>query len=193
MATRENAPEVSGETLSAIFGDQNSVFIKRVNAFDVPVRPAIKEGDTVTAEIAKGYNTYRLERSAATANSNITRGSWKDLTDDEKREKLVKYLAETNPSEDAGSMWNYSLLHQAMHNILMRLPKNAEKLASRTPSEQREALAKLVQRALNDPAATERYREAVSTEMGAILSAKHEIRKRGTGAAAEGEDEDLAY
>lgn len=176
----ENTETQEGNTLAAIFADQSNVFTKQVFGYTIPVRPRHVAGTPMTEAEARYLNTYELERAAATANSNAERGSWKDLPDDEKRAKIIEYLATQRPSEDAGSMWGASLVHQAMHNILAELPRNKEKLNGMAPSDAREALRPLVVKALNDPNATERYREPVAAEMNKILATRHERKKRGT-------------
>lgn len=174
--------ELATGTLADVFATENATFTKIVAGYTIPVVRRYAEGHICSAIEAQALSAYVLERGASVANSNIDRGSWKDMSDEDKVTKVRDYLLGTGEgsylfSDNIGSdVFGSSLLVQAATNVLAK--RNADKVASMSPSEVRDALAPHVAKLLNDPSLTEKYHDNIEAEMTAILNTKREKRTR---------------
>lgn len=180
----------TNDTLASMFADWNETYTKIVGGFTVPVRPVFKEGDVMTAVQARALNTHRLERAAATANSQVDRGAWGKLPADEQLAKITDYLREYEYSDEVGDgTWGNTVLQEAVQNILADL--NKEKLAAFSPAEVRDKLAPFVSELINSPEKADDYRERVEAEIRKILATRHEKRTRTT--AADKKSVDITF
>lgn len=165
------------KTLASVFHNEAETYTKVVAGYTVPVRAAFKEGDTLTALQARALSAYVLERAASVANSNIDRGSWKDMSDAEKVAKATAYLGgEYKLSDDIGSVFGISILNDAATKIVAELA--GDKVKGMEEKALREALAPHVARFLNDPSIVEKYEGKVRDTIATILAERHEKRTR---------------
>ncbi len=172
------------KTLATVFHNEADTYTKVVAGFTIPVRVMFTEGQTLTGPQARALSAYYLERGASVANSNIDRGSWKDMADAEKLAKVTDYLSPTVSIERGvdSDIFGYSLLTLAAMDVLRELPQNA-KVKELDEANARKALEKGAAKFLNSPEAVEAYEEPVRNAINAILAKRHEKRTR----AAKGE------
>lgn len=169
-------------TLAAMFHDEASLYTKIVAGYTVPVRAMFKEGDTLTAKQARALSAYFLERGASTANSTLTRGSWKDLSDNDKLAKVTAYLSGNgdgayNFSDDiGGDVFGNTLLMQATMDVIAA--KNVAKLAALDDESRRKSLEAAAVKFIHDPAGVaiaDDVRDAIAT----IKATRHAPKEKG--------------
>lgn len=166
------AKTIETNSIRGMFPAQSAVYTKVVAGYTVPVSERFHEGDTLTARDARALNNYLFERAGSVINSNLDRGSWKDLSDAEKLEKATTYARDYNFSDDIGAdVFGMSLTEQGCDRVIAEL--HAEHFANMTPSEAKAARAPFVAQMMDSPELAEKYRDRVEAAMQAVLAERH--------------------
>lgn len=193
MAHAQRETVLETRTLVDVYSAESATYVKIVAGYTVPVVKRFTEGHACSAIEAQALSAYVLERAASVANSNIDRGSWKELADGDKVAKARDYLAGNGEkgsyvfTDNIGAdVFGLSLLDLAAINVLYKANEaafTAKGIVSvvdirATLFEPVDGKPSHVARLLNDPTKTEAYHDRLGAEMERILAERHEKKTR---------------
>jgi hypothetical protein len=172
-----------------------NVFVGETTGFPFPMSPTYTEGHRINAREARVLNSTKYARAKSVANSALTRGAQKDLSDAEKVAWLTKYVAEYEFTDALGSEWSENVLTFATSRVVFkrgveqgkRKGEYADYLGTPEHAKDMPVVAKI----LSDPALADRYVPLIEAEIAAIFAERHEIAKRASKNGVEAEEVEL--
>jgi hypothetical protein len=168
--TRDETNVNGVNTIADMFPDAHSVFARVIGGFTVPVPRKYAPGHVCSPADALALDMRRAQMLSATAQSNMERGAWSKLPDDEKLAKASDYATSYEFSSDVGA--SNSLLEDAVERIVNQLAESQGVTLSA------QARNENVQKILHTPALRDKYGETVRSNIAAIMSERHEKRTR---------------
>jgi hypothetical protein len=157
-------------TIADMFPDAQSVFARVIGGFTIPVPRKYAPGHVCSPADALALDMRRAQMLSATAQSNMERGAWSKLSDEEKLAKASDYATSYEFSSDVGA--SNSLLEDAVERIVNKLAEGqGVTLTAQARNEN-------VQKILHTPALRDKYGEMVRSNIAAIMSERHEKRTR---------------
>jgi hypothetical protein len=179
--TSEPEAEVNGEvneTIAQLFANAHAVFARVIGGYTIPVPRKYKPGHVCSAADALALDMRRAQMLSATAQSNMERGAWSKLSDEEKVDKAKTYAASYELSSDVGA--SNSLLEAAITRIVEKLAESQGVTLSTQKRDEN------VVKIMNTPNLTVKYGPQVRTMIETILAERHAKKERKSGDAGSG-------